>query len=427
MSVSQNSPVLYLHAGLRPLRIRANPMQFLNSVLSSIGDKEGALPPPHTSSSNGRIIIRQIVAPNRESTSKDSVVRRLPLNNKRKAEDVLSKADGKMIKTNQDDTRDSTAPTSEKLPQVSPSAANQNFPKKPSLHTVPYRGTSRPSAAESTSPSTVPSTTPSKSNPKELKRSGTAPIAPAKPALNADARKPPAVVAPSSPAADGVKVPKKGSYAEIMARAKAASTAPPVGVIKHQPKDKKPPGDKKELLLQKKGLTGKPSSNAKAGHSRASSGDVSGESRPGSSGRQEGPVKRKAPEIAYKGTAKPKPQPTYKGTMKTAPVAAVPSHKRPSVKQDTTRKSTIPKGRRRDYSEDDEEDEQEEEEYYGSEESDMEAGYSDVEEEETKATKIARKEDEFEAKMEAEMKRQKEARKKREAEIARNQRRDNYY
>ena len=423
MSVSQNSPVLYLYAGLRPLRIRANPMQFLNSVLSSIGDKEGASPPRHASSSNGRNITRQTVASNRESASKDSVVQRLPLNNKRKAEDVLSKANGKTIKTNQDDTRNSTAPTSGKVPQTSPSGTNQNIPKKPSLHTVPYRGTSRPSAAESTTPNTAASTTPSKLNVKELKRSSTAPIAPAKPASNADTRKPPAIVAPSSPAADGVKVPKKGSYADIMARAKAASTAPPVGVIKHQPKDKKPPGDKKELLLQKKGPTGKP--NAKAGHSRASSGDVSGESRPGSSGRQEGPVKRKAPEIAYKGTAKPKPQPTYKGTMKTAPVAAVPSHKKPSVKQDTTRKlTTIPKSRRRDYS--DEEDEEEEEEYYGSEESDMEAGYSDVEEEETKATKIARKEDEFEAKMEAEMKRQKEARKKREAEIARNQRRDNY-
>ena len=201
-------------------------------------------------------------------------------------------------------------------------------------------------------------------------------------------------------------------------------TAPAVGVIKHQPKDKKAPSDKKELLLQKKGLTGKPNPNAKAGHSRTSSGDVSGESRPGSSGRQEGPVKKKVPEISYKGTAKPKPQPTYKGTMKTAPVAAVPSNKRPSAKQDT-RKPAVLKNRRRDYSED-EEDEEEEEEYYGSEESDMEAGYSDVEEEETKATKIARKEDEFEAKMEAEMKRQKEARKKREAEIARNQRRDNY-
>ena len=177
-------------------------------------------------------------------------------------------------------------------------------------------------------------------------------------------------------------------------------------------------------MLQKKGLTGKPNLNAKPGHSRGSSGDVSGESRPGSSGRQDGSAKRKAPEIAYKGTAKPKLQPTYKGTMKTAPAAAVPSHKRPSMKQDI-RKSTVPRSRRRDYSED-EEDEEEEEEDYGSEESDMEAGYSDVEEEETKATKIARKEDEFEAKMEAEMKRQKEARKKREAEIARNQRRDNY-
>ncbi|CAF9908394.1 MAG: hypothetical protein HETSPECPRED_008067 [Heterodermia speciosa] len=392
-------------------------MSFLNSVLSSIGDKERTSPPQHPTSSNGRNLKGETVVPHRESASKTSIVQTLPLSNKRKAEDVLSKANEKAIKTNQDDdAQNSTAPTSGKLPQASPSATTQNAPKKPSLHTVPYRGTSRPSAAESTAPS--------KSTPKELKRSVAAPFASAKPAANAEPRKPPAVVAPSSPAADGVKVPKKGSYAEIMARAKAASTAPSVGVIKHQPRDKKAPSDKKELLLQKKGLTGKPNLNGKAGHSRTSSGDGSGESRPGSSGRQDGPVKKKAPEIAYKGTAKPKPQPTYKGTMKMASVAALPSHKKPSVKQDT-RKSTVPKSRRREYSEN-EEDEEEEEEDYGSEESDMEAGYSDVEEEETKAAKIARKEDEFELKMEAEMKRQKEARKKREAEIARNQRRDNY-
>ncbi|KAL8795535.1 MAG: hypothetical protein Q9195_001956 [Heterodermia aff. obscurata] len=418
MSVSQNSPASYQVAALRPLRKGAKPAQFLNSVLSSIGDKEGASPLQHMTSSNSRNSTREPLAPHRESASKTSIIQTLPIGNKRKAEDVLSKANEKAIKTNQDDARNSTAPVSEKVPEAPSSATNQNVPKKPSLHTVPYRGTCRPSAAESTALS--------KSTPKELKRSSTAPIASAKPASSADPRKPPAVVAPPSPAGDGVKVPKKGSFAEIMARAKAASTAPPVGIIKHQPRDKKALSDKKELLLQKKGLSGKQNLNAKAGHSRTSSGDVSGESRPGSSGRQDGSVKKKVPEITYKGTAKPKPQPTYKGTMKTAPVTAVPSHTKPSAKQDT-RKSTVSKGRRRDYSEDEEEEEEEEdEEDYGSEESDMEAGYSDVEEEETKAAKIARKEDEFEAKMEAEMKRQKEARKKREAEIARNQRRDNY-
>lgn len=239
--------------------------------------------------------------------------------------------------------------------------------------------------------------------------------------------KSPAVATPTLPP-EGTKVPKKGSYAEIMARAKAAANAPAIGVIKHQPKDKKAVSDKKELLLQKKGSVGKSKPDGKAAHGRHSSADVSGGSRPGSSGKQEGTVKKKAVEIAYKGTAKPKPQPTYKGTMKPVPAAAVPTQKKSFIKQDDRSRSNSmsrpqpAKSRRRDYSEDEED---EEEEDYESE-SDMEAGYSDVEEEETKATKIARKEDEFEARMEAEMKRQKEARKKREAEIARNQRRNNY-
>ena len=418
MSVSHrenlSDPTIYYHMR------KANPIiKFINSVLSSIGDKERAPPSQFKIESNGTTLNRESVIPDRDGVPKTSTAQSVPLSNKRKAEDVLPKANEKILRTGPNGAQDSKA-VPPRNPQR-PSPTNQEFSDKPSLKTVPYRGTSRPSAQDGTISNKTPS--------KELKRSGAAPIPSAQSIPIRDVAKTPGVTT-ATPTPEGTKVPKKGSYAEIMARAKAAANAPAIGVIKHQPKDKKAVSDKKELLLQKKGLTGKSKPDGKAAHGRHSSADISGGSRPGSSGKQEGPVKKKVQEIAYKGTAKPKPQPTYKGTMKPVPAAAVPAQKKSFITQDDRSRSNSTsrphpaKSRRRDYSEDEEDEEDEEEDYES--ESDMEAGYSDVEEEETKATKIARKEDEFEARMEAEMKRQKEARKKREAEIARNQRSNNY-
>ena len=396
-------------------------------MLSSIGNNEEA---PSLSTPNSAFEPEDTDRPSedlplrREGTAKASMAQPSSQPQKRKADDAVPRANGKVLKTSQNGGPTSVAQNSTTSQRPS---TGDNTMKTSTTSTlkVPYRGTSRPSAPEGTLPG--------KALPKELKRPAVTTTSSLQPGAN---RSPitstPTTTAPSTPAAEGTKVPKKGSYAEIMARAKALQNNPPVGVIKHQPKDKKVLSDKKELLLQKKGLAGKPKNSTPGGHSRNSSGDVSGGSRPGSSGKQEGPVKKKGPEIAYKGTAKPKPQPTYKGTMKPAPAANIPLHKKPTTMQDDRRrsnplvKSPAAKGRRPVYSdEEDEEDEEEEEEDYESE-SDMEAGYSDVEEEETKATRIAKKEDEFEAKMEAEMKRQKEARKRREAELARNQRRNQY-
>ena len=396
-------------------------------MLSSIGNKEEA--PSLSTPKSGRIEPKvtdksyQDLPLRREGTAKASMTQAFSQPQKRKAEDAVPRANEKVLKTSQDGGPTSIAqdPTTSQRP----SAVDKTMKIHPtSTLKVPYRGTSRPSASEGIIPVKAP--------PKELKRPSLTATSSLQPGSN---RSPivstPTSTTPSTPPAEGSKVPKKGSYAEIMARAKALQNNPPVGVIKHQPKDKKVLSDKKELLLQKKGLAGKSRTTKTAGHSRNSSGDVSGGSRPGSSGKQEGPVKKKAPEIAYKGTAKPKPQPTYKGTMKPAPAANIPLHKKPTSVQDDRRRSnpvvkpSATKGRRPVYSEDEDEIDEEEEEDYGTE-SDMEAGYSDVEEEETKATRIAKKEDEFEARMEAEMKRQKEARKKREAELARNQRRNQY-
>lgn len=108
------------------------------------------------------------------------------------------------------------------------------------------------------------------------------------------------------------------------------------------------------------------------------------------------PERKKAPEIAYRGTAKPKPQPSYKGTMK--PVTSTSSF---PTKKPTSR-AEGPRSRYANYSDNTEGEDTEGGNSYSNESEDMEAGFSDVEQEEVKATKLARKEDEEEARKEAE-------------------------
>ena len=348
-----------------------------------------------------------------EVSAGDAFPQAAPQGRKRKAEDVLPEANDKILKKNP-----TTGPKSNPTPPPSntrppPSVKPTDNVTPSSIQKVPYRGTSRPLDSDKSIPNQAPA--------KDIKRpsiainSSTQSI-PGRPTNKTPTAVTPTIARPSTPAAESAKVPKKNSYAEIMARGKALVNTPPIGVIKHQPKDKKALSDKKEIMLQK-GFGRKPKSAQKEGHSRTSSADMSSESRPGSAGKLAGPAKKKPPEIAYKGTAKPKPQPTYKGTMKPVTTPTSGTHKKPPVKLDDRSRGNsssrpLPAKRRHtEYSEDEEDDEEEEEEYDSG--SDMEAGYSDVEEEETKATKIAKKEDEFEARMEAEMKRQKEARKKR--------------
>ena len=283
--------------------------------------------------------------------------------NKRKAEDGIAGRDGKMM-------RNSMASG-----QISRTTSSTNPParlSKPpitlssSSAAMPYRGTSRPDPASAT---------------------------------------------PTTPAGDALKAPKKGSYAEIMARAKANQSKPPVGTISHKPKEQIAPSYKKELKLKKKALKDK-----KLG--------IKNDSRPGSSGSLSsspapGPVaNKKIAAPAYKGTAKPKPQlpqPTYKGTMKPASsTGAKPSSAR---ERDA---NPLRKTRYDEYAATDEDDLDDiEEDEYGSDGSDdMEAGFTDVEEEETAATKAARKEDEEEARLEAKLKKEKEERRKKLEQLA---------
>ena len=216
---------------------------------------------------------------------------------------------------------------------------------------------------------------------------------------------------PSTPATLSeatIKQPKKGSYKEIMARAKAAATEEKkvAGTISHKPKDKAELTFKKARRLKKRELR-----DRKLGR-------VNDNSRPSSSegcrnvgvaqgNNSEGKKVPKQP--SYSGTIKAKevPKPTYKGTM--------------GARNDSSARIQKPKPRRNvnEYAgtddEIDSEDEDEGEGYgYSDEESDdMEAGFSDVEQEETSALRMARKEDDEELKLEARLKKEKEEKKKR--------------
>ena len=202
---------------------------------------------------------------------------------------------------------------------------------------------------------------------------------------------------------DIAKVPKKGSYAEIMARAKASqSRPPPVGVISHKPRDKIAISHKKEMKLKKNAIKNKKLA-IKAGESRPGSSDsLSSSSAPMSSDL------RKNPQSVYKGTAKAHVKPTYKGTMKAGFAVAL----KPSLRD---RDSQVSRNHYDEYAATDEDDlDDVEGDDDGSDESeDMEAGFSDVEQEEDLAAKAAKKEDEKEARLEAKLKSEKEERKKR--------------
>lgn len=228
----------------------------------------------------------------------------------------------------------------------------------------------------------------------------------------------PTSASPSTPTADASKpVPKKGSYAEIMARA-SANNKPSVGVIKHKPKEAI--SAKKEIQMRKKGLLPKGAGGTKDGGNSSSSKDRNSPANP----KGPGLPGKKAPQPSYRGTAapKPKPQPAYKGTMRSKSSIA-DTARRKDPRDDRSRSNSMnPPRRRRDYESEDEEDEDEEVLVGSNDEDvdsdDMEAGFSDVEEEETAAMRAARKEDEEELRLENRLKKEKEERRKKLAAMA---------
>lgn len=237
----------------------------------------------------------------------------------------------------------------------------------------------------------------------------------------------PNFASPITPIGDAPKAaPKKGSYAEIMARAKASQAgALAVGTIKHKPKETL--SNKKEILLHKQGRLNKTKPGSKDALGRDVPLDGRPSAGPGPSGMktksETGTSSKKAvAPPTYKGTATVKPQPSYKGTMK--PVASPnPSGRKNSApEKGPSRSRSVSMGRpsisqdrhNRYLSEDEDDDLDEDEDDMGGESTDdMEAGFSDVEEEEQHAIKFAKKEDEEQASIELKMKREKEERKKR--------------
>ena len=251
--------------------------------------------------------------------------------------------------------------------------------------------------------------------------------------------------------------PKKGSFAEIMARAvKAQQSMGQVGKIQHKPLDKVPPkrdrADNKtdgsrdprrigkgqaalNATSQRGGMNG--GSVAKMGDRNTDSGRSPGPqaSRPGGNGKKDAapapevkkPKKAAIATTGYQGTARPPPG----ASSKRGPAAAASASN--SARNGADHRRHMPFGgarsrSRRDdeYDEmddfiDDDEDDPEESGYrpaqyrYASEEdeSDMEAGLSDIDEEEREAEILGRREDREQEALEQRLKREKEERKRR--------------
>ena len=344
-------------------------------MLSTIGGDgpPPTLPPPRTAKPEIRPnVLKDYCEYEKGPPSANSV----SSNNKRKADSDLTKANCKVSKDSKASCPSNGLAASDK-PRLIANPRSPTIPT-PSKKTVPYRGTIAAIPASAT---------------------------------------------PTAPAGDIPKAaPKKGSYAEIMARAKMAQTASPaVGVIKHKPKEKI--SEKKELLLAKKGLSTKGKCRPKPVQRGTSPASKSSSPAPGVPSLKKSSDK-KVTQPAYKGTAKPAP--AYRGTMK--PVSETASGRKPSLS--TRPPATKSQHNRHAASSDDDiidDDEiEEDEEPYPDSESDMEAGFSDVEEEEQKAVKAAKKEDEEEARIEAQHKSEKEKRRKMLEQMAKNAKKRNY-
>jgi protein SPT2 len=194
---------------------------------------------------------------------------------------------------------------------------------------------------------------------------------------------------PTPPPNDGApaKAPKKGSFAEIMARGKAVqATRGQVGKIQHKRIEKQPSKREREEMktqngaqLQKNlGPNGKfktavpPNGKVMKVHGKAPA-------------EPEKKIKKAAlATTGYAGTARPKPGQHSKASASRPAASASASYRGPSASKRYTYASE----------EEDEEEEVDEQEDYASDvSSDMEAAAFEVDEEEEFAARVARKED----------------------------------
>jgi len=125
--------------------------------------------------------------------------------------------------------------------------------------------------------------------------------------------------------------------------------------------------------------------------------------------------KRKAPELGYQGTARPIKKPAdigYKGTARPNSVGPPSGKYGPTAAKAKPKPSQSRYGGYADWSDVEEGDGEEEDDYASDASSDMEANPWEVDEEETRALKVAKKEDAEAAAEEERAKREKEERKR---------------
>jgi protein SPT2 len=235
------------------------------------------------------------------------------------------------------------------------------------------------------------------------------------------------------PQSEPAKPPKKGSYAEIMARGKAAqATLGQVGKIQHKKIEKLPSKREREEMkatkahnLQKNlGPNGKfrtagqhllkdERNGVKDSDRKVSNGKV-GTGKKSAEAVAERKVKKAATATTgYAGTARPKPG--AKGSSQ--PSTSTSRYNRGPDKYRDDRYGSSSK--RYSYPSEEEEDDEEEEEAYASDvSSDMEAAAFEVDEEEEEAARIARREDAEALAEENRHKREKEEKRRRLAAMA---------
>ncbi|GAD92669.1 hypothetical protein AOR_1_1072054 [Paecilomyces variotii No. 5] len=354
-------------------------MSFLSSVLSSIeSGKPASIPPPApvtprspaagSSSATNKTDSRKTTPVSRDGSQKPTIA---PAGTKRKAEEQLQRPDR---------------------------ANGQIQSKNATMKTA----TSHTSAAIKPRPA------------------GTGPGGAAKPGEKPSTPAAMAASRPVAPAATTSKPPPKGSFADLMMKAKAAQEKAPVkvGMFKHQavPKEKLSKSERKkramEALAKEK--------ETKAGKKPGVTAGLSAGAKSVRPGEETAPKRRGPDEIEYKGTARPTQTTTYKGT------AGLPPRR---ASNDPRGRSASRHGkptRRDEYLGTDEEDEGDYEDdyddYYSDESSDMEAGLMDVEEEEAAALRAAKKEDEEDIRAEMAAKREKLERKMKLAHLAKSRR-----
>ncbi|KAE8316825.1 hypothetical protein BDV41DRAFT_573336 [Aspergillus transmontanensis] len=311
-------------------------MSFLDSVLSSIETgKPSPLPPVTTtqsapvSSSTAKSEARRSSTTPRDVTERTSNA----AGTKRKAEELLQR------------------------------------PQKPLTQTSSKQPLSRPMAAAA-APKPRPITTPA-----------------AKPAIKSSIS---TSSASQKAAPVSSKPPPKGSFAEIMAKAKELQQKAPTqaGMFKHQavPKEKLSKMERKKRAMEAQ-------AKEKDARSAKKPGATFGPTTGSKAGGVKPARKREPEELSYKGTARPTPSaaPEYRGT------AGLPARSNPIDRKAQARSSK--RSRMDEYLGTDEEDEGEYADDYddfSDASSDMEGGFNDVEEEEAAALAAARKEDEEE-------------------------------